>query len=80
MKDTNALGWAGSAVTILTGTLSQDVMQVILLIIGIVSALFSLFVNIYTWWKKAKQDGKITQEEVDELKEIVDNHTKKDKE
>ena len=49
-------------------------------LIGIVSALFSLFVNIYTWWKKAKSDGKITKEELDELKEIVDNHTKKDDE
>lgn len=78
MKD-NALGWIGSAVTILTGTLSQDVMQVVLLVIGIISALFSLFVNIYTWWNKAKKDGKITAEEVEELKEIVDNHTKKDK-
>ena len=78
MKD-NTLGWVGSAVTILTGTLAQDIMQIILLVIGVASALFSLFVNIYTWWKKAKQDGKITQEEVDELKEIVDNHTKKDK-
>ena len=78
MKDTNALGWLGSGITILTGAISQDVMQIILLVIGIISALFSLFVNIYTWWKKAKQDGKITQEELDELKEIVDNHTKKD--
>ena len=78
MKDTNALGWLGSGITILTGAISQDVMQIILLVIGIISALFSLFVNIYTWWKKAKQDGKITQEELDELKEIVDNHTKKE--
>ena len=78
MKDSNLLGWAGSGVTILTGALSQDTLQVILLVIGIVSALFSLFVNIYTWWKKAKSDGKITKEELDELKEIVDNQTKKD--
>lgn len=76
MKD-NALGWVGSAVTILTGSLSQDIMQVILLVIGICSALFSLFVNIYTWWKKAKQDGKITKEEIDELNDIINKGDKK---
>lgn len=77
MKDNNALGWVGSAVTILTGSLSQDVMQIILLVIGICSALFSLFVNIYTWWKKAKEDGKISKEELDELNNIINKGDKK---
>lgn len=77
MKDNNALGWVGSAITILTGSLSQDVMQIILLVIGICSALFSLFVNIYTWWKKAKEDGKISKEELDELNDIINKGDKK---
>lgn len=78
MKDSNLPAWLGSGVTILTGAIAQDTLQIILLVIGIFSALFSLFVNIYTWWKKAKKDGKISEEELKELKEIVDNHTKKE--
>ena len=76
MKDNNILAWAGSGVTIITGALSQDVLQTVLLIIGIISAMFSLFVNIYTWWKRASEDGKITKEEAEELKQIVDDGTK----
>ena len=72
----NELAYVGSGVTILTGVLSQDVLQYILLGIGIISALFSLFVNIWTWWKKAKQDGKITKEELDELHDIVNKDNK----
>lgn len=76
MKDNNLFAWIGSAVTLLTGTLSQDILQIVLLVIGIMSALFSLFVNIYTWYKKAKADGKIDSEELKELHDIVNDHTK----
>lgn len=75
MKDNNILAWLCSGLTIITGTMAQDIIQIILLVIGVISGLFSLFVNIYTWWKKAKADGKITKEEVDELHDIVKDHT-----
>ena len=79
MKDTgNMFAWFGNAITISAAIASQDVLQVILLVVGVISACFSLFVNIYTWWLKAKADGKITKEEVDELTEIV-NTSKKGK-
>ena len=74
MKDNNIFAWAGSGVTIMTGVLSQEVFQYVLLVLGILSAAFSLFVNVYTWWKRAKEDGKITKEEAEELKDIVDKH------
>lgn len=79
MKDNNVLAWIGSIVTVVTGSLSQDVLQIILLVIGIMSALFSLFVNIYTWYKRAKADGKIDSKEIKELKDIVENYKKGDK-
>lgn len=72
----NELAYVGSAVTILTGVLSQDILQFVLLGIGIISALFSLFVNVWTWWKRAKQDGKITKEELEELNDIVNKDNK----
>lgn len=78
MKDTgNLFAWVGSTVTIATGVAATDVLQVILLVIGALSAAFSLFVNIYVWYKKSKQDGVITYEETEELKDIVDKHTHK---
>lgn len=79
MKDNNTLAWIGSVITVVTGSLSQDILQVILLVIGILSALFSLFVNIYTWYKRAKADGKIDAKEIKELKDIVEDYKKGDK-
>lgn len=76
MKDNNVGAWIGSGITLLTGGLSQDILQVVLLVVGVISALFSLFVNIYTWYKKAKRDGKIDEKEAEELKDIVEKHTK----
>ena len=77
MKDNNIVSWVGSAVTLVTAGLSQDVMQIILMIIGIISALVSLAYNIYKWYKRATADGKIDEGEIDELKDIVDDATKK---
>ena len=72
MKDTgNMFAWFGNAITISAAIASQDVLQVILLVVGVISACFSLFVNIYTWWLKAKADGKIDDQELDELGQIV---------
>lgn len=76
MKDNNIGAWIGSGVTLIAGGLSQDILQIVLLVIGILSAIFSLFINIYTWYKKAKADGKIDNDELDELRDIVNKHTK----
>lgn len=74
MKDNNILSWVTSGITILTGIVAEDVIRVVLLVIGVISALVSLAYNIYVWWHKAKADGKIDKDEVDELKQIIDNH------
>lgn len=37
------------------------------LVITIISMLVSLVYTIWNWWKKAKKDGKITEDEVNEL-------------
>ena len=72
MKDNNIVSWVGSAVTFVTAGLAQDIGQIVLMILGIISALVSLAYNIYKWWKKAKADGKIDEKELDELEDIVD--------
>lgn len=74
MKDNNALSWITSAITFITGIAStEEVARVVLLIIGCVSAVVSLSYNIYCWWKKATEDGKITAKELDEAKKMIDN-------
>ena len=74
MKDNNILSWVTSGITLATSALSQDVMQIILMVLGIISALVSLAYNIYKWYKKAKADGKIDDKDLDELNDIVDKH------
>lgn len=78
MKDNNVLSWICSGITTLIGATSvEEVSRVILLIIGIVSALVSLAFNIYCWYKKAKADGQITHEEITEGMKIVQDGIKK---
>lgn len=74
MKDNNALSWVTSIITIITGVASEDIIRVVLLVLGCISTLVSLSYNIYCWWKKAKADGKITADEIKEGVEIVDKH------
>lgn len=69
----NGVSWICSAVTLATGFAFEDFMRIVMLIIGCISALISLAYNIYCWYNKAKKDGKITADEVKELKDIVDD-------
>ena len=73
MKDIKEL-LAGAGATILsaTGTALQteEVLRIVSLIITILGAIISMIVlPILTWYKNAKRDGKITQ---DEIKEGID--------
>lgn len=65
---------AGTGATILsaTGTALQteEVLRIVSLIITILGAIISMIVlPLITWYKNAKKDGKITQ---DEIKEGID--------
>lgn len=71
MKDNNLISWICSGFTILTGLAVEDIIRVILLVLGCVSALVSLSYNIYCWYQKAKKDGKIDKEEIKELNDVI---------
>lgn len=72
MNHNNVLAWICSGVTTLIGATSvEEVARIILLILGIVSGLFSLAYNIYCWYKRAKADGKITPDEIAEAHDII---------
>lgn len=47
------------------------------LILSIVMTLFIIVVNIVSWYKKSKKDGKIDEKEIEELKEIVEDGKEK---
>lgn len=68
----NALSWVCSGITFATGFAFEDIIRVIMLIIGCVSAIVSLAYNIYCWYTKAKADGKITADEFAELNDELD--------
>ena len=82
MKDIHGLGYILDSVAIvLTATQTEPVFQIIQMIATIVASIVSIAftsMKLYFWWKGAIQDGKITKEEVDEAKKIVED-AKKDK-
>ena len=86
---------AGTGATILsaTGTALQteEVLRIVSLIITILGAIISMIVlPLITWYKNAKKDGKITQDEIKEgvdtlqegiegVKDVLDDKKKGDK-
>ena len=54
---------------IFTAIQSNEIFQLISLILTCLATALSIFYTFYIWYKKAKADGKITKEEVEELKE-----------
>lgn len=75
MNSKDIVAWLG---TIVGGTctgISMATMDKIIvicnLIITIISTLISLAYIIWKWWKKAKKDGKITEDEVDDLMDDI---------
>lgn len=56
---------------ILTALQTNHVMQIVQLVLSIIGTIVTLAFTIYKWYKKAKSDGKITYEELNELEEEV---------
>ena len=70
----SAFGTAVSA----TGTALQpnDILQTISLVVTIIGVCITAGSTLYMWWKKAKEDGKITKDEIAEGVEIASNAVK----
>ena len=52
----------------------NQVLSIISYVITIVGGILTLIViPLITWWKRAKKDGKITKEEIDEGVHIIQN-------
>lgn len=70
----SAFGTAVSA----TGTALQpnDVLQTISLVVTIIGGVITIGSMLYMWYKKAKEDGKITKDEIEEGAKILTDATK----
>ena len=67
-------GMCGTALSAVgTGLQTSEVLQIISLVLTIIGSLITIAMAIINWWKKAKADGKITSEEIQEGVEIIQN-------
>ena len=71
---------------IFTAIQTDEVLRWISFGFTLVSVILTIAYNIWRWWRKSKEDGKISMDEVDELVDIVKdgsdsltNITKEDK-
>ena len=71
---------------ILTAVQTDEVLRWIAFGFTLFSVILNIAYNVWRWWRKSKEDGKISMDEVDELVDIVkdgsdslSNITKEDK-
>lgn len=83
----NLCAWAG---LVFSSMITQEMLNLVLTILSIVSILLSLALTFFKWYKEAKKDGHISKDEledlthqmkekVDEAKEDIKDGSKDDK-
>ena len=66
-KDGIVFGSIGALETVVTISQTNEVFQTIQIIISALAGAVALAYTIWRWYKNAKKDGKITEDEVDDL-------------
>lgn len=79
MKNTPVFSWLGTALTgVFTYLSAVELKDLISWILSILAAVVTIAFTIWTWYKKASKDGKITKDEVgelvDDLKKTKEEH------
>ena len=70
MKHDEIVGFGGTLFgTIMTAIQANEILQIIQAILTVIGLFITIAYTIWKWWRKAKADGKIEEEEVDELME-----------
>ena len=68
----NIFAWVGNGLTYAIAFASTNqVFQIIEFVFSILTSLVIITLKIVSWFKKAKKDGKIDSDEVDELIDII---------
>lgn len=77
MKNKEIASYGGNLIGMICTAIQPDeLLQYVSLGLTIIATIFSICFTIYNWYKKAKEDGKITQEEVDDLINDLKNKDK----
>lgn len=76
-KDGIVFGSLGALETVVTISQTNEVFQTIQIIISALAGAVALAYTIWRWYRNAKKDGKITEDEVDDLFQQI---TKKEEE
>lgn len=66
-KDGIVFGSIGAVEAVVTVSQTNEVFQTIQIIISALAGAVALAYTIWRWYKNAKKDGKITEDEVDDL-------------
>ena len=65
-------GIVGTSVSAVgTGLQTNELLQTISLVLTIVGTCITITMAIINWWKKAKEDGKITKDEIKDAVDII---------
>lgn len=72
-KDGIVFGSIGALETVVTVSQTNEVFQTIQIIISALAGAVALAYTIWRWYRNAKKDGKITEDEVDDLFKQVTN-------
>ena len=74
MKNNNVLEWVGNSIAVIfTAIQDNQIFQIISFVLTTLSVILTIAFTIYKWYNKAKEDGKITPEEIDELADDLEN-------
>ena len=65
---------------VLTLAQTNELFQTIMLILSAISTLVTLAYTLYKWYNKAMADGKITKDEIQELKKDLKEATQEEEE
>lgn len=57
-------------------SLTKDILGIVLVSLNILVLIISLCLKLLAWWKKAKEDGKITEDEIQEGIDIINDSLK----
>ena len=60
---------------VLTATQTKEVFEIVSLILSIVISVLIIVSKVFDWWKRAKADGKIDEDEIKEGIEIIKDGT-----
>lgn len=73
MNDEKGLvAWLSSGIAMVFTSVQPDVvLQYVSLALTIISVLVSVAFSLWRWWKEAKKDGKLTDEEIEEGLKII---------